>query len=218
MPTYQLKIQQPASEIPVHSQQSLLAQCQQAGMAVASSCRNGNCGRCFAQLLHGRVRSTRGADTAAPATIALCTSFAIENIELQQLTLDDAVAHWYCQVLSPQVLRLPAGQQPGLYAGNQLALFIEDTVIVSGIRQRSGRELRLTASLPDGTTSLAIAKIPARYRGTYTLYIASETADAAKPIWANITLTAATAALTVLQRHGGENKYILGNPDDLKHT
>ncbi|MGJ8686342.1 MAG: 2Fe-2S iron-sulfur cluster-binding protein [Spongiibacteraceae bacterium] len=215
MPIFQLKVQHPVTEISVHSQQTLLTQCQSAGLAVASSCRNGNCGRCFAQLLNGQVLSAHGDKTVAPATIALCTSLATSNVEFSQLPIESSASHWYCQALSPQLLRLPAGQQPGLYTGNQLALLLEERIIVSSILQRSGRELSLTTPLPTGVTSLTIVKISAHYKGSHTLYVAADQLSETRPIWSNINLATAAITLAALQRHGRRKTYTVVNHEPI---
>lgn len=139
---------QSGQRLPVDERRPLLEQLAAQHISVRHSCRNGNCGLCDTALLGGKVRIAGQARSGG--AIPLCTACPASDLQLGPLPRPAATATLSCQRLDSREhrdgslrLRLPAGRQPAIAAG--------DRVTVAGIGrarvlERQGRELRLSLS------------------------------------------------------------------------
>jgi len=206
MSTLSLTVADTALSLNINDRDNLLNQCLAAGLPVARSCRNGNCGRCDCQLEFGRVQLRNGKLVTAPATIALCVSHARSPIGLNQLPLASPPQHWRCQGLGPQQLQLPAGRQTPPNIGDKVALLFSATVTINSVAAVNGRVISLQdhcahiASHIQNQDGIGLLNIDSEHHGNFVLWHRYKHCQTL--LWPNINQSTGLAAQAAY-RHGG---------------
>lgn len=144
---HRLQVIQPGHaqrELAVDPALTLLQQLQRAGFDVPHACRNGNCGRCYAQLHQGEA-----SHTLDQTRVPLCISQALSDI---QLTLPKA-PQWTlytCQIKQCRDdridLLLPAGKIA--LSGTQFALINTCSASAAALLEQRQRLLTLQLQSP----------------------------------------------------------------------
>jgi len=206
MSTLSLTVADTALSLNINDRDNLLNQCLAAGLPVARSCRNGNCGRCDCRLEFGQVQLRNGKLVTAPATIALCISHAHSAIGLNQLPLATPPQHWRCQGLGAQQLQLPAGRQTPPNIGDKVALLFAKTVTINSVAAVDGRVISLQnhcehiATHIQNQAGIGLLNIDSEYHGNVDLWHSIKNRQTL--LWPNINQRTGLAALAAY-RHGG---------------
>jgi ferredoxin len=205
--TYQLKQQCAAESILLHADTNLLITCLNAGLPVARSCRNGNCGRCDVQLLAGQVVLRTGEHCQAPTQIPLCLAQPLSDLLVDRLPLETRTQHWQCQVIDGGRLRLPAGKQTPPRPGDIVAVFPKQQTGVAPaglntVAEQRGREIALADPVLTSSPTVGLLVIDQQWQGNYALW---QTRPApALCLWSGINADTAHSALSLLQRGAGQ--------------
>lgn len=209
MSTLRLSIIDAALSLPIRDDINLLEQCLSANLAVARSCRNGNCGRCDSTLLKGRVQLRNGLHVEGPATIALCISHAQSDVQISQLPLVKSPSHWRCQWQSPAQLRLPAGRQIPPRKGDICAILFEDTVELNEVADISGRDIHLLNACTNSPAnqSVSLITIDRDHRGQYALW--REHQHQRQTLWTHINHATAVIAQAAYQQNTDGARYCI---------
>jgi hypothetical protein len=192
--------------LPLQDDVNLLKQCLEAGLDVARSCRNGNCGRCDSVMLKGQVQLRSADIQTAPATIALCISRALGDIELRSLPLLATPSQWHCQWLNQQILLLPAGRQYPPRQGDWLALLFDTHVEINNVSAVNGRQIILTTASPSPPkNSIGVLTIDREHAGHYQL----QRKDQSHILWQNVDQHSAQAALAYYRHRQPSGQFTL---------
>ena len=154
----------------LNREDTLLQQGLAAGWPLARSCRNGNCERCFCQLLSGEVIYPDHRRYRAGSIIALCLARPTANIVLGSLPLQPHQRAWRCEIINDTSLLLPAGRSTGLEPACHVLLIHDNSITNTTLRRREGRRLTLDAPLASTAPSLGLVLIDAHRCGDWQLH------------------------------------------------
>ena len=213
MVTVSLTVADTALSLAINSSDNLLAQCLAADLAIARSCRNGNCGRCDCQLESGTVLLRNGRELTAPATIALCISHARSDLRIKQLPLHSTAQHWRGEGLNSKQLQLPAGRQSPPKPGDIVALLLNNTVLINSVLAVDGRVITLQDCCDAieqhqrNQLSIGLLNIDREHNGTFALW--HEDKQMATLLWHGINQTTGFAALAAYRQGNSSGEFQL---------
>lgn len=206
MAGHTLQVQQPGLTIALRQDQSLLQSCLAAGVTLAHSCRNGNCQRCVATLVSGRVALNRRDIVPAPADIPLCISYPLSDIILDSLPLPRQASYWHIQPVNGDTWLLAAGGQPPPSAGQAVAVLQATRVVLSRVATCSGRNVSLAPPVT-ATNSAFLMALSHQTRGNHALW--HKHGLRTHCLWSHLSADTAQLALSLCRRAAWPGQYWL---------
>lgn len=166
----QLTVDKGSAHCRLNREETLLQQGLNAGWPLARSCRNGNCERCFCQLLEGTVRYPDYSVYGPGSTIALCLAKPGSSLVLDSLPLQQRRRAWRCEITGDHTLQLPAGRVGKLERDCKLLLISSTHVLPATLLSRSGRSLTVNRPLTGEQPSIALVIIDGCGDGDWQLH------------------------------------------------